>query len=115
MAPPDVTGPVNIGNPREFTMLELANKVIELTGSTLEVAKHPLPTDDPTQRCPTSARQGAARWQPKVRSKKGLCLTIDYFRKSCRRNDRGPLRPDDPAGDPVRRRRHAPVAAVEER
>ncbi len=76
------TGPVNLGNPMEFTMLELAHKVIELTGSSSKIVYLPLPQDDPTQRKPDI---GLARkeldWSPKVGLDEGLTKTIDYFRR----------------------------------
>jgi nucleoside-diphosphate-sugar epimerase len=76
----DVPGPVNIGNPVEFTMLELAELVIELTGSTVGVEHRPLPSDDPRQRRPdiTIARERLG-WEPLVELREGLELTIPYF------------------------------------
>jgi dTDP-glucose 4,6-dehydratase len=76
----DVPGPVNIGNPVEFTMLELAELVIELTGSTAGVEHRPLPSDDPRQRRPdiTIARDQLG-WEPMVELREGLELTIPYF------------------------------------
>lgn len=75
------TGPINIGNPVEFTMIELANLVVELTNSASRLEFQPLPTDDPLQRCPdiTKARQ-LLGWEPKVDLKAGLARTIDWFR-----------------------------------
>ena len=77
----DFTGPVNIGNPGEFTMLELAEKVIALTRSRSKLVFHPLPQDDPKQRQPDIAlatqRLG---WTPKIGLEEGLSKTIDYFR-----------------------------------
>lgn len=77
----DFTGPVNIGNPNEFTMLELAEKVIRLTGSKSKIIHMPLPADDPTQRQPniTLARQ-ELNWEPKVMLEEGLTRTIDFFK-----------------------------------
>lgn len=77
----EFTGPVNIGNPNEFTMLELAQKVISITGSRSRLVFHPLPPDDPTQRQPdiTLARQELG-WQPTVMLDEGLRRTIDYFK-----------------------------------
>jgi UDP-glucuronate decarboxylase len=77
----DFTGPVNIGNPGEFTMLELANAVIRLTGSNSRLVFVPLPQDDPRQRQPdiTLATQ-QLQWQPTVSLETGLPKTIDYFR-----------------------------------
>jgi len=76
-----VTGPINIGNPTEFTILELAEAVIRLTGSPSQIIFNPLPTDDPTQRKPdiSLARQTLG-WQPQVILEEGLKKTIDYFR-----------------------------------
>jgi UDP-glucuronate decarboxylase len=74
------TGPVNLGNPREFTILELAQKVIDLTSSRSQVVYQPLPADDPTQRCPdiSLARQHLG-WEPRVALDDGLRQTIAYF------------------------------------
>lgn len=79
----DFTGPVNLGNPAEFTMLELAEKVIKLTGSKSELIHLPLPKDDPTQRQPniTLAKKHLNNWQPTVKLDEGLVHTIEYFRK----------------------------------
>ena len=78
--PNDVTGPINIGNPVEFTMLELATLVIELTGSRSRIVHMPLPADDPRQRRPdiTLARQ-QLDWEPKIQLREGLEKTIAYF------------------------------------
>ena len=78
----DFIGPVNIGNPNEFTIRELAEKVITLTGSTGGLVTKPLPQDDPRQRQPdiALARQTLG-WEPKVQLNQGLQATIDYFRK----------------------------------
>jgi UDP-glucuronate decarboxylase len=75
-----LTGPVNIGNPNEFSILELAETVIALTGSRSEIVRCPLPADDPTQRQPdiTQAREKLG-WEPKVHLKEGLAATIAYF------------------------------------
>lgn len=74
------TGPVNLGNPSEFTILELAQKVIEMTGSKSKLSLHPLPQDDPQQRCPdiTLAKTNLD-WQPEYALEQGLQKTIDYF------------------------------------
>ncbi len=76
----DFTGPVNLGNPAEFTIRELAEKVIELTGSRSRIEYRPLPSDDPRQRCPdiTLART-ALGWEPTVPLAEGLERTIAYF------------------------------------
>lgn len=79
-APNEVTGPINLGNPVETTMVELATKIVELTGSRSKVEHRPLPQDDPTQRCPDIARARALLgWEPKVPLETGLTRTIDYF------------------------------------
>lgn len=78
----DVTGPVNIGNPGEFTMQELANKVIELTGSSSQLVHQALPADDPRQRQPDiSLAKQLLSWEPKVSLDDGLARTIEYFRR----------------------------------
>jgi UDP-glucuronate decarboxylase len=79
-SPPDLTGPVNLGNPGEFTIRELADKVIALTGSKSPLVFRPLPSDDPTQRQPdiTLAREQLG-WTPKVALEQGLARTIAYF------------------------------------
>ncbi|NSW45558.1 MAG: SDR family oxidoreductase [Bacteroidales bacterium] len=84
MATPDsITGPVNIGNPGEFTILELAEKVIQLTHSKSKIVFKPLPEDDPTQRQPSIslAKQLLNNWEPIVPLEEGLKLTINYFKK----------------------------------
>jgi UDP-glucuronate decarboxylase len=79
---PDVTGPINIGNPNEFTVRELAEKVIELTGSGSKIVEEPLPQDDPRQRQPDiSKAKRDLGWEPTVQLEQGLTHTIDYFRK----------------------------------
>ena len=76
------TGPVNVGNPNEFTILELAQKVIELTGSTSKIIYKPLPSDDPMQRQPDiSLAKKELDWSPKVQLEEGLIKTIDFFNK----------------------------------
>jgi UDP-glucuronate decarboxylase len=76
----DFTGPVNIGNPGEFTMLELAKLVIEITGSKSELRFLPLPADDPKQRQPEiSLAKRALGWEPTVPLREGLERTIEYF------------------------------------
>ena len=75
------TGPVNIGNPNEFTIHELALKIIQLTGSNSKIVFMPLPSDDPTQRQPdiTLAKK-ELQWEPKIMLEEGLLKTIDYFK-----------------------------------
>jgi len=79
--PDDFTGPVNLGNPGEFKILELAKKIIEMIGSKSKIVFKPLPSDDPTQRCPdiTMARE-SLNWSPKIKLEDGLSKTIEYFR-----------------------------------
>ena len=81
MASPDgVTGPINIGNPNEITVRQLAERVTELTGAATEITFEPLPSDDPTRRCPdiTKARE-ILGWEPKTDLDTGLTSTIEYF------------------------------------
>ena len=76
----DFTGPVNMGNPVEFTIRQLAEKVIDMTGSRSELVFHPLPSDDPRQRCPDiSLARRALNWEPEIRLEEGLVNTISYF------------------------------------
>jgi len=79
----DVIGPINIGNPVEFTMLELAKNIIELTGSKSKIIYLPLPSDDPSQRQPdiSLAKENLNGWEPIVPLREGLIKTIDYFDK----------------------------------
>lgn len=74
-------GPVNIGNPDEFTMLELAHNILEITGSKSKIIYLPLPADDPTQRQPdiSLAREKLDGWEPKIPLREGLIKTIEYF------------------------------------
>ena len=74
-------GPINMGNPNEFTIRELAEICIELTGSASKLTFHPLPTDDPVQRCPDiKVAKERLDWQPTIQLRDGLVKTIDYFR-----------------------------------
>jgi UDP-glucuronate decarboxylase len=79
--PDDFCGPVNLGNPDEFTIRELAELTLELTGSKSKLAFEPLPADDPVRRQPdiTLARERLG-WEPKVKLREGLKKTIDWFR-----------------------------------
>jgi UDP-glucuronate decarboxylase len=75
-----VTGPINIGNPAEFTILELAELVIELTNSRSKIARRPLPKDDPKQRQPELSRaRELLGWSPRTALRDGLAPTITYF------------------------------------
>ena len=79
---PKITGPINIGNPNEFTVRELAEQVIRLTNANSEIIEAPLPQDDPKQRQPdiTKAKRDL-KWEPSVQLEQGLVKTIDYFRR----------------------------------
>jgi nucleoside-diphosphate-sugar epimerase len=89
-----MTGPVNIGNPDERTVMELAQLVLSTTGSSSEIVHLPLPTDDPTRRCPdiTRARQELG-WEPKITLDEGLARTVEYFA-----NQRGGYRSEGASG-----------------
>ena len=79
----DFTGPVNIGNPGEFTMLELAENVLHLVGGKSKLSFHDLPQDDPKQRQPDIAlAKSVLNWEPKVCLEDGLKETVSYFRKT---------------------------------
>jgi UDP-glucuronate decarboxylase len=76
----DVTGPINLGNPNEFSMLQLANIIIEITGSSSEIVFKPLPLDDPKQRQPdTTLAKKVLDWKTNVPLKDGIIKTIEYF------------------------------------
>lgn len=80
-APDEVTGPINLGNPGEFTILELAEKVIAMTGAQSKIIKKPLPQDDPMQRCPDiTLAKDKLGWAPTIDLADGLEKTIAYFR-----------------------------------
>ena len=79
MRTPDITGPINLGNPHEITVLELAERIIELTGSSSEIVRRPLPPDDPVRRCPDIEKARALGWAPQVDIDNGLKQTIAYF------------------------------------
>lgn len=76
----EITGPINVGNPGEFTILQLAENVIELTGSKSKIVRRTLPSDDPKQRRPdiTKAKE-LLNWQPVTTLREGLLKTIAYF------------------------------------
>lgn len=81
-SPDEVTGPINLGNPVEFTILELAELIIEMTGSSSKIVNRPLPQDDPKQRQPDITRaRDALCWQPEISLRDGLTKTIYYFQK----------------------------------
>lgn len=88
---PDFTGPVNIGNPGEFTMIELAQLVIELTNSRSKLVNRPLPADDPKQRRPDiSLAKRELDWEPRIALREGLTKTIAYFDALLKSNDMPP-------------------------
>lgn len=79
--PASVTGPINLGNPVEFTIIDLARKVIEMTGSASEIVYHDMPSDDPKQRQPDiSQARDVLGWEPQVPLEQGLEKTVAYFR-----------------------------------
>jgi UDP-glucuronate decarboxylase len=79
-SPDDFSGPVNTGNPVEYTVLELAEKIIQMTGSSSKIKYHPLPQDDPTQRRPDiKLAKEKLKWSPKTNLEAGLSRTIEYF------------------------------------
>ena len=88
LAKADTPGPVNIGNPTEFTMLECAHVVLRVTGSKSQITHKPLPQDDPKQRRPdiTNARE-LLGWEPKIDLETGLKLSLNYFREAIERED----------------------------
>jgi UDP-glucuronate decarboxylase len=78
----DITGPINLGNPHEITVLTLAERILALTGSKARLVHRPLPVDDPTQRCPDTTRaRELLGWAPQVSLDEGLAKTIAYFRE----------------------------------
>ncbi len=81
-SPDDFTGPINLGNPSEFTILELAEKIISMTGSNSKIVFKPLPEDDPLQRKPDiTLAKNRLKWEPKTTLEEGLSKTIDYFKR----------------------------------
>jgi UDP-glucuronate decarboxylase len=83
--PAPITGPINLGNPVEFSILELAEKIIQLTGTKSEIIFQPLPEDDPMQRKPdVSMAREKLDWSPEIDLEEGLSHTIKYFQKDFR-------------------------------
>ena len=106
--PDDFTGPVNIGNPNEFTISELAHIVLELTGSKSKIIRMPLPSDDPQQRKPdiTLAHKMLGDWEPTIQLRDGLLKTIAYFEEVLSRGGvRRPSAVSAPPPQPFRRQR----------
>src|SRR5271156_4488005 len=90
--PPEVTGPINIGNPNEFTILELAKLVIAMTGTKSKIKLEPLPSDDPRQRQPDISKAKAILgWEPKTQLREGLAKTIAYFDKMLSKEGTSPF------------------------
>ncbi|MGH6838488.1 MAG: UDP-glucuronic acid decarboxylase family protein [Methylocella sp.] len=90
-SPEEITGPVNIGNPNEFTIRELAEKILAITGSKSEIVARPLPEDDPRQRRPDIAlAEKLLRWRPTVELDEGLRYTIAYFEILLREHGKSP-------------------------
>jgi UDP-glucuronate decarboxylase len=86
-SPDEFTGPVNLGNPREFTIRELAERIITLTGSASRIISKPLPQDDPHQRQPDiSLARSQLKWEPTIALEQGLTRTIEYFAALLRSN-----------------------------
>jgi len=78
--PDEMTGPINLGNPKEYSILELAQRILKLTGSRSKIIFEPLPQDDPEKRRPDiSLAKQILDWSPKVTLEEGLPKTIDYF------------------------------------
>lgn len=87
----DIIGPVNIGHPREFRVIDLAEQIIALTGSRSCIVRQPLPPDDPKQRCPDiSKARSLLGWQPTIELAEGLKRTIEYFDANLRKASRAP-------------------------
>jgi UDP-glucuronate decarboxylase len=97
-APDDITGPVNLGNPVETSVSELADLVVALTGSRSQIVRRPLPIDDPVQRCPDITQaQAVLGWQPRTALKDGLTRTIAYFDQLLAARDPGAASAQQPA------------------
>jgi UDP-glucuronate decarboxylase len=80
--PKEVTGPINMGNPGEFTILQLAETVLKMVGGRSKIGRHPLPQDDPKQRRPDiTLAKTTLGWEPKITLQEGLLKTIEYFRR----------------------------------
>jgi len=87
----DLTGPINLGNPKEFTIRQLAESVIEITGSRSQIEYKPLPVDDPRQRQPDIRRaRESLGWSPRMELREGLQKTVDYFDKLLKQEPRQP-------------------------
>ena len=86
----DVTGPINLGNPDEVQIIDLAKEILQLTGSQSSISFQPLPEDDPKVRCPdTSQAERLLGWRSKVSRKEGLQCVIPYFQEKLKVNHHG--------------------------
>jgi UDP-glucuronate decarboxylase len=87
--PDDFIGPLNVGNPNEFSMLELAREILDITGSSSKIIHLPVPQDDPMQRQPdiTLAKEKLNGWEPKIQLREGLENTVAYFEKMLQRGE----------------------------
>jgi UDP-glucuronate decarboxylase len=91
--PSGVTGPINIGNPHEFTIREVAELIIKLTGTKSKLRFEPLPSDDPRQRQPDiSQAKLTLKWEPKTQLREGLTKTVAYFENILRKDVSTPMR-----------------------
>lgn len=109
-APSQVLSPMNLGNPEEFTIRDLAELVVELTGSRSPTRFLPLPHDDPTQRCPNiDLARAQLGWRPRIRLREGLVRTIDYFDRVLRRTQPPRAAAAVGAGPHLPRRKGRPV------
>ena len=98
-APAEFTGPINLGNPSEFTIEELAQQIIEMTGTRSRIEYKPLPEDDPMQRQPdVGMAKRDLGWEPKVNLANGLGKTISYFERLL--SERGELESTAPVPEP---------------
>lgn len=94
-SPVGITGPINLGNPGEFTIAQLAHKVLELTKSSSQFEQRPLPADDPSRRKPDITQaQNLLGWEPKIELEQGLMRTIDYFAAQMRSAGQAPVTVD---------------------
>lgn len=100
-SPDEFIGPVNLGNPHEITIIELAQTIIDMTGSSSSLLRKPLPFDDPQRRCPDiSLAKEMLGWEPRVPLHEGLARTIEYF-DSVLRQEKPPTPVHGHAGKPT--------------
>ena len=111
-SPDDLVGPMNLGNPQEITILELAQTIVDLTGSRSSLIRKPLPFDDPRRRCPdTSLAKQRLGWEPKISLREGLARTIEYF-ESILRKGQAPASTGKPAVISIPSSAHGPNLAL---